>query len=402
MIKKNVVTALTAGLFLLIMITGCPNFNNAEQEVEETGDIPIRSLSIPEALTTEDNRSLTTRAGTVTEEEVFEPFRASLALAEEVLVHVDELIAAINANPIPDNYSGTNANGDTVTVSTETILRDLEKRIEWEYPNGDLYLQINYTPDTVKGSIIYHDVNAIDSEIDKIRIDYDETGTYPVLTGWLTIKQDTPLSDTETEAEALYFRETKNNDGLIEFEGGVIYNYVTDIYDDGDSNTTTDGNRLIDKRAYMFRALTSSDGNKAEVNLYFPPAETTATLEETNDIKTEYLGILFEWVETANSLDLDTILGQSPNTVTDGTTLGTVLNGMDSANIPDDLAFVINLTNPIAYSDSTGYLENGTLSAANDLTGDPAEINFTKTPDEIWTLCDYHGGSSTILDFLTD
>ncbi|MBI9107343.1 MAG: hypothetical protein JEZ04_11425 [Spirochaetales bacterium] len=353
-----------------------------------TGDIPKSSLSVPEALTEPEAKgaSRATSAGG-TADDFFEPFRNSLKIAEEVLTNVNSIIDALNAVVVPDSWTGTQDNGDTVVVTTETA-RVYSKRIEFT-SSGSVapYLQINYTPGTVKGVIYYSEEDAT-SSLEKIKVFYDETGTFPVLQGWMIIS---PGTAEDTYPVSLYFNATKNASGNIIFEGGVSYNFVFGGHVTYTQNYTSD-------RTYMFKAFTSSDGTKAKVALYFP-LSTVTTVTEAQNIKNSFLDILFIWLETENSVDLDSLLSQTPGTITDGTSLGTTLSGMDTADIPDDIEFVLSLTNPIAYDSVAGYMGNATTFPADAayVLGDTGTLTFSLTPAAIKALSSAPGTTFTFL-----
>lgn len=384
-------------LFLLFFITTAVLTGlmscNPNQDTG-TGDIPKSTMSIPGALTA-DSSSRTSRAtgATGTAESFFEPFRSSLAIAEEVLNFVNGMIDSLNSSTVPDSYNGM-AGDYYVTVTTDTD-RTYSKRIDFKSSEtaDQAFLQVNYTPGTVKGVLYYIEEDST-SDLEKIKVFYDETGTYPVLTGWVSIKAG---AADETYPKNIYFNATKNSSGKIVFEGGVGYHFVFG----GDATYTTDN---VSERVYMYKALCSSDGTKAEVALYFPEESVTVTaVPESMNIKNSFLDILFDWLETDNGQDLDggaPWLDTSYGTITSGSTLGTAIAGYvdEGGTLDDSLAFVINLTNNIAYSEESGYEGNdATFPAAYDM-GDLSGITFSEAPDSIAGLA----ADSAIFTFLTD
>ncbi len=344
------------------------------------GDISERSISIPPALTAGNSQaSITSRSVGESPEDVFEPFRASLRLAETALDAVDEIIRRINENFIPNEGTFDYNNGESVVISTSDA-RSLPKRIEWRTSAGQRYMQLNYQPGEVKGNIIYHEPEAADRQLDRIFISYDETGASPVLTVYANINNLD--SSGQTEAQALYFEGTRNAEGQYEFEGGVAYHYV--IPGNSDFEVPYEAEHV-----YMFKALGSPDGERSEVALYFPKADVivSGNVNESMDIKSSYLDILFEWIEGVNPGDLDAILGQTAGTITSGSGLGSALD-VAAANDPalvennPDLFFVTGLDNNIAYTSSGGYESNGS-EADSFLNGDPKGITFTLSPSAI-------------------
>jgi hypothetical protein len=226
------------------------------------------------------------------------------------------------------------------------------------------------------------------NSLENIKVLYDETDTYPVLKGWMTIKAGL----SETYPRSLYFNATKNSAGNIVLEGGVSYNFVF-----GGHATWT--NDYTSERSYMFKAFANSDGTKAKVALDLP-LSTVTTVTENHDIKSSFLDILYEWLISENSVDLDTLLSA---TITDADSLGTALEAYSGTN-DDDIEFVLSLTNAIAYSDTNGYEGNQGNAAtpyptdtAYDL-GDPGTIAFSLSPVAIEALTE----PGTTFTFLTD
>ena len=373
---------------LIIIIITAFFFSCGDGADGTAGDIPKSSLSIPASLTdsASKNSARATSAGG-TADSFFEPFRESLKIAEELLNAVNEIIDELNTAVIPDSWTGTQSNGDTVTVTTDTA-RDYSKRIEFTSSGSTApYLQINYTPGLVKGVLYYLEEDSTAS-LEKIKIFYDETGSSPVLTGWLTIKEGVTGN---TYPLCLYFNATKNTAGSIVFEGGASYNFVFG----GHATWTAD---YAAQRAYMFKAIANSDGTKAKTALYFPLSSETS-VAETMDVKNSFLDILYAWLVTENSVDINDLLGQSPGTITSAASLGSVLDSLDAAAIPDDIEFVLSLTNPIAYSETNGYEgnDNSYPSDAAYNLGDLGTITFTLSPSEIKALTSAVGSAFTFL-----
>ena len=370
-LPKKTFLALTAFL-IIAALWSCGDWSL------ETGGIPKSSLSIPGALTADSgsrsiSRGATSTGGTA--ENFFEPFRTSLELAEEILIFVNEMIDSLNESIVPDNFD--DMIGDQyVIISTDTN-REYAKRIDFRSSESaeKPFLQINYTTGIVKGEIYYIEEDST-LDLESIKVFYDETGSQPVLRGWITIKE---MTTDDTYPKSVYFNATKNSAGQIIVDGGLAYHFVF-----GDSSNINWPDYYVAEHTYMYKALASSDGTKAEVALYFPLSTvSTTTIPESMNIKNSFLDILFEWIETDNPGDLDTILGQTPETITGGSSLGTVLDGL-GGTADDDLDFVLKLSNNIAYSDVSGYMGNEgnttyPFPSAYNL-GDPTTITFTMSP----------------------
>lgn len=376
---QNIVTiVITIGL--LISLAGCQLPGRVK------GDVPKPSLGIPGALTgSTDSANIISRSVGESEENVFEPFRASLTLADHALDTVNQIIDAINQTRVPDSGEFTQSNGDVVSISTDSG-RTYSKRIEWTNSDDVTYLQVNYTPGEVKGSLYYVETESGEDELSRLRVDYDDTGDEPAITGWLALQNDTP--NTDTTPRSIYFQGVGNGD-VVQFHGGVAYDYVI-------SGTTDFPEPYDAEHAYMFQAVSDESGDNAEVNLYFPDSAETATELTGMSIKASYLDILFEWIETKNGEDLDTYFSSAPSEITSGQTLGDALANEPSGNA--NLDFVTSLDNPINYGESSGYLDNGSGIADIVPGADPADVNFSVSPADVFSITE----DSAQLAFLSD
>lgn len=408
---KKIITTLIGLLWLAVVLLSCDPGTGSQGDGDDTvkGDISKPTLAIPAALTSGTDRATTDED----DSGYFEPFRASLAMADNVLDHVYDIIDAINANVIPETQEMADGDG-WLSISTDAG-REYSKRIEWKSSEtADPYMQVNYNPGTVKGEVYFISEDAAE-ELDRIKVFYDETGDHPVLKGWLTIKSSfIDKTDDETDWTTLYFKGTKNDDGQILFEGGLGYDFVLP----GETSGLT-GSLQAD-RTYMYRALCSSDGSRAEVALYFPDSETdTLELTSDHDLKTSWLQLMYDWL-AINSYDFETGFegGYGLNTVFDinlnpanyGLTEAldasiTTTAVTDGASFEEalllysvwaeireeedpvaDWRFILGLTNTIAYSAANGYEGNtgGVTEFPSDFDqGDPEAIPFTLTPSEI-------------------
>lgn len=365
-LRNIVLIAIT--LVLLIGLAGC------QLPGPVKGAVPKPSLGIPGALTGSTGSSnIISRSVGESEENVFEPFRGSLALADQALDVVNQIIDAINQTRVPDSGEFTQDNGDVVSISTDSE-RTYTKRIEWTNADDVTYLQVNYTPGEVKGRLYYVETESGEDELSRLRVDYDDTGSEPSITGWLALRNDAP--NTDTTPRSIYFQGVGNGD-IVQFHGGVAYDYVI-------SGTTEFSDPYDGEHAYMFQAVSSESGDNAEVNLHFPDSAETGTDLQGMSIKASYLDILFEWIETINGEDLDSYFSSPPAEITSGQTLGDALANKPSGN--DNLDFVTSLDNPINYSQSDGYLDNG--SGIDDIVpgADPADVSFGVSPADVFAI----------------
>ena len=370
--SKKLFLILIAAVFITTLMSCDPNALK--------GDIPKTSMSIPSALTS-GSGSRTTAGGTAAG--FFEPFRNSLQLAEQVLDVVNEIIDSLNNQVIPDSWEGEDNDGNSVIITTDTS-RAYSKQINFTSPDAaSPFLQINYNPGSVKGTILYKEED-ISQDLEFLKIFYDETGAYPVLKGWITVRAG---AATETYAMQLYFNATQNSDGNILFEGGVNSNFGFG----GDATYCED---VIENRIYMFKSITNSTGEKAKVALYFPEATSTVNINDASEsedvnIRNAFLDILFEWLATANNINIDVdLLGMNEGDVTDGATLGTALEDF-TGTLDDSIAFVLSMNNPIAYDATDGYVGNTDNSETDYPTssdynlGDLSSVSFSLTPAQI-------------------
>ncbi len=372
--SRIILIMLTAAAVLTLLFS-CGLFDS----LSFSGDIAAPTLTIPGALTSGGARTVSRAASPGgTAEDFFEPFRASLEIGDNILTVVYNIIASINSTYVPDTFEGAGDNGEYISITTDTN-RTYSKRIEFKSSESAAapYMQINYNPNITKGVIYYSEEDSA-KDLEKVKVFYDETGTYPVLSVWGSVKDG-----TDTYPKSFYFHATKNADGKIVVEGGVSYNFVF-------GSGTTYPVYNTSERTYMYKALCSSDGTKAEVALYFPLSTVTTTaVPETADIKSSFLDVLYNWIEVDNSGDLSSMLGAA---VTDGASLGTAIDAYVAADgvLDDSLAFILNLENTIAYSDTNGYEGNANNStypfpASFDM-GDISTISFSMSPADIAAL----------------
>jgi hypothetical protein len=358
-------------------------------------ELPTPTWQVPGALT-----SSTSKSGVPSDVEVFEPFRASLDVAASVLGKVYQIIDAINANPIPDSYSGDfGTTGQRVAITLDEA-RDYAKRIDFfkdaaSESAKQPYMRIEYNKGVVKGIVRYWDEQSPTPLSDAgtivaIVVSYDGTIAAPVLEFEATLRTGTAGT---TYPVSLWYRGEYASTGTS-VSGGVGYHYVFD------PDPANNPDKYEADHAYMYQAKTSADGAMANVCLYFPGSSATMTLG-TDSVDAEFLAIVRVWVNLPGNgvvranLDLCDPDGAGPltgirYTDTDATFKQDledwVLLNEGNPNL-DALIFVLDLVNPIAYSNDTGYVGNG-ASVPADYTalGDPSSIAFTKGPDDVFGL----------------
>ena len=346
-------------LALLSALTGCGLFFGSP------GEVPRSEIGIPDALVSDaGSRAVTGNAA------LFEPFRASLEIADSVLDSVNDIIDAINSNVIPNSGEVTLDTGETLTFSTDNA-RTYTKRIEVT-PSGASApnVQINYTPGSTEGVLYFKEASPAAGELEAMKVYYNATTANPVLTGWLTVAADTA---EDSYATSLYFNVTKNSAGNIEVEGGVSYDFTWGADD------TTYTTPYTSERTYMYKSYADAAGTKALTGLYFP-LSTVADVTEAHDIQQSFLEILYNWLVGNSNWSFSS--WETPiNNQSDFNTF--VLDELNSDTI-GDLAFILSLTNPIAFNSTDGYVANGdaVTSAYADL-GDLADIDFSLGPDDI-------------------
>ncbi len=222
--------------------------------------------------------------------------------------------------------------------------------------------------------------------MDIVEITYDGTDSNAEkLIGQLVFdRAGDDVSKTEIFPRKLYFNAEKSGN-IVNLNGGVVYSY---FFDDDTTDDVSEDNpdEYSNDHAYMFQAVSDVVAGKSLVNLYFPLAASTEVDPSSDSMSSQYLNITHEWVNnnTGISEALDTA-GIDYSTTTKFFASLTQWKQENPTNIVlDNLLFVLNLNNPIAYDGSTGFIANGT-NVTDEYTaiGDPDAINFNKTPEEI-------------------
>ena len=352
-LPKKTFLALTAFL-IIAALWSCGDWSL------ETGGIPKSSLSIPGALTADSG----SRAPS--EEDVFSPFRSSLEIADDILATVNGFIDEINANYVPDSYAGTS--GDYyLTISTEES-RTYSKRLDFSEEVGtDPFLQINYTPGTTKGELYWKDPDALAGQPTALKVFYDASTAAPVLQGWLVVY---PETTQPSYPKNLYFKATKSGSKIM-VEGGLAYHFTVEGNVDYSSDSESD-------RVYMFKSYTDTTGEKAAVALYFPK-DTVSTVTESHNVQSSIIESFYDFYIDNSVNDFTPILGQD---AADLAAFKSIVLSLDAASLGSDLAFLLDLENPIAYN-TTGYVANGSPLPSGYTTadlGDPTTITFTMSP----------------------
>lgn len=387
-------------IVFLILIFVFFSMYSCEALTKVTEKIPEIAMTIPASLAS-TVKSVKATTGAPDAPGVFQPFRDALSAADWGIDTVNQIINTLNENYIPDSFAGVIGNY-YVVVSTDSS-RTYAVRINiyngtTEDP-ATLMLQINYNKGEVKGEFIL-DVQQMDSssDVSMVKIFYDGTVTgSEQLKGWVT--WDTSSPSSAIYPINLYFHGYKDGD-LIDFEGGVLYNYV---FDDGTNPHSYEANHV-----YMFKAVNDPVNDYSTVKLYFPES-TVSDNTSLKSIDEAFLTILFTWVNYPENNDVQSALtsagiGWDENAGVTEQDFKTNLETWQTNN-PDDpsldsILFILNLDNPIYYNNVDGYVANG-ASPAVDVSAYPLallldSITFIYTPDDFENSTDFN------ISFLTD
>jgi hypothetical protein len=363
---------LITGVLVFLLLASCGEVNPPAQNFE---GIPGPEFNIPDPLVPQ-----VSRAGDTSN--VFEPFRASLYFAQECVSLVDAIIETLNLYQIPDDGQFISDTNELIVISTDEN-RDYATMIEvytgTEANPGEKYMQISYTKGSDCGETVFDvDLKEPGSDVDRIKISYDNTGANPLLTGWLTFN----YNDSDpyvTYPFSLYFNGVKEND-IVTIEGGVSYHYFFDNEEGAYSDTTT----YVYEHVYMFKTMSDTVAERAIVHLYFPLKEITLSSIEDWEISESMLSVLFDWLNMTGNSQLKTDLINFYGYDETKSGLYSLLDTHRGDEDLVDLIFILDLDNPIAYN-STGYVTNGTENVTLEYTGigDIGSVTFSEEPLDI-------------------
>ncbi|MBU0934007.1 MAG: hypothetical protein KKC64_00190, partial [Spirochaetes bacterium] len=340
------------------------------------------TLRIPASLTSGSSRAVIPN-----DVQVFEPFRASLDIAQAVLDEVYNIIETISANPIPDDLETTSDNGTRIVVTySENRLYKKHINIYKDQTASEAYLIIAYNKNVIKGQIYYNNAASPTPEsgaekIAELLVNYDESATAPVLELMADLQAGTAGNIFAT---SIYYKGTYSG-SVTQVAGGVGYNYVFDAEDPITYEDVYEANHV-----YMFRAAVDPDSadSKARVELYFPLATSTADPTAAEDIGASFTTLVHTWVNEPNNAEMETILTNNGINC-DGTPeefkadLLAWQTATPTGGDLDSLLFLLDLSNPIAYND-IGYVAHGDVDALN--TGDYSEAALGALADIAWPL----------------
>lgn len=387
--KKSIIILLSGAMFLIFSCAPTIQNTEANPQTKENGNIPQIGFNIPDSLSsgatvtangnkqfslsmsTESNSSATNTNG------VFEPFRFSLKFGKICIDSVNEIINNLNKNEVPDSFSYTNDKNEKITGSYDTS-REYAKRIEFFNAKGEKVLQINYNKGIVKGTAIF-DAKALDpsSSVDRIHIFYDGTDiNNKILEGSLSFtRQDN--SSTECFPKKMYFHAFKQSD-KVTMNGGITFNYFF-------GDITKNPVNYTDNHIYMFQSIADIGSGKAIVNLYFPLSASTGVNSSTDSTDKSFEKIVWKWVNYPANINIQNILVSCAIPYDTAANLKVGLKNWRTAHPDatdcDTLLFLLNLSNPIAYNNSIGYVANGSTVTSDYLNiGNPDNLGFNLTP----------------------
>ena len=377
-------------LGVAVLLSGCAWLDSL---FNPTPELAKPTMTIPAALTSDLSRA----TGVPSSDAVFEPFRSSLDTAAAVLAQTYLFIDTIGANPIADSVTMPLMDGQRLEVSfdaSRTFAKWLE--IFKDDAAAEPYLVISYNKGLVKGQIYYN--NALSpspaagaNHIESLLVSYDETIAVPVLDFSAVLAVGV---EADTHPTSLYYHGAYADDG-VDVAGGLGYHFVFDPNDDLAAFTDYAANHV-----YMYRAAVSADGSLARTELYFPLATQTTEPDASVAIDQAFLNIVHAWVNlagnTAVQADLTTAgIGWDDASVSAADFLADLITwraANPTSTALDNLMFMLELDNPIAYSNETGYVANGDVTELTSglysaaALGDLTAIAWPLSPAAIFDL----------------